>query len=61
MPYLALAILIFFFLKTLFYGLFEIKKNKTGGIVTLIVAIIRTYFSKYSNILFLYILTSTFW
>lgn len=47
MPFLAIVLLIYCFFKTFFYGIYELKnnKNKPGGIVVCLFAILRTYIS----------------
>lgn len=47
MPYIALILLVLCFLKTFYYGIYEIKEkqNKPGGIVVCLTAILRTYIS----------------
>lgn len=47
MPYLSIFFLIFGFLKTFYYGIFELKEkqNKPGGIAILVLAILRTCLS----------------
>lgn len=47
MPYLALILLVLCFLKTFYYGIYEIKEkqNKPGGIAVCCLAIFRTYFT----------------
>ena len=58
MPLLAIFLLIFFFLKTFYYGIFELKsnKNKPGGIVVFIYSILRTYISTCYDFCLLYFL-----
>lgn len=47
MPYLALILLLLCFLKTFYYGIYEIKQkqNKPGGIAVCLIAILRAYLS----------------
>ena len=42
MKYLAMLILIFMFIKSIYYGVFEMneKNNKSGGIVVILLSII---------------------
>ena len=49
MKFLSLIIIFLGFLKSFYYGIFEIKEknNKFGGIVTCFIAILRTYYSLY--------------
>lgn len=58
MPYLALILLLLCFLKTFYYGFYEIKEkqNKPGGIITCLLAILRTYFPYYDYYRILYYL-----
>lgn len=51
MPYLAIFLVILCFLKTLYYGIFELKEkqNKPGGIAVIFFAILRTLISNNSN------------
>lgn len=56
MPYLALFLILYCFLKTFYYGIYEIKQkqNKPGGIAVCLFAILRTYLSEHYVICFLY-------
>lgn len=56
MPYLVLILLLICFFKTFYYGLYEFKEkqNKSGGIAVCILAILRTYITKYSYYFTLY-------
>lgn len=56
MSYFALILLLWCFLKTFYYGIYEIKqkKNKSGGITVCLLAFLRTHFSKYYDPCFLY-------
>lgn len=59
MPYLALILIILCFLKTFYYGIYEIniENNKTGGIAICIFSILRLNFSNYyCNIKLYYII-----
>ena len=66
MPYLAIILIIISFIKTINYGIFEMKQkqNKPGGIAVFITAILRTYYSMHCNYKILYnleLFSSTFW
>ena len=56
MPYLAILLVILCFLKSFYYGIYEIKQkqNKPGGIAVFFFAILRTYCSLHSYCLVLY-------
>lgn len=56
MPYLAILLVILCFLKSFYYGIYEIKQkqNKPGGIAVCFFAILRTYSSLYNYCLVLY-------
>lgn len=56
MPFLALTLVFLSFIKTIYYGVFELKeqKNKPGGFTTFFVAILRTYNSYYCYFFILY-------
>lgn len=58
MPVLAIIFLIYCFLKTFYYGIFELKtkKNKPGGIVVCIYSILRASFSIIYNNFLLHLL-----
>ena len=58
MPFLAIFLLFFCFFKTFYYGIYEFKtnKNKPGGIVSCLLAILRTYISIIYYYFLLYIL-----
>lgn len=59
MKYLALVYIVWAFLKSWYYGLYELKenKNKTAAIAIFFLAIARSNFSYYS---FIYIIYSSF-
>lgn len=46
MRILAIIVVIYFFIKTFFYGLYELKENnnKSGGIYTIVISIIALVF-----------------
>ncbi len=58
MPYLALILLVWCFLKTFYYGIYEVKQkqNKPGGIAICLLAILRTYLPCYYHFYILYCL-----
>lgn len=60
MTYLALILLVLAFLKSFYYGIFEIKvkKNKPGGIAVCFLAILRPYFSCYFAFFIIYYLAN---
>jgi len=53
MQYISIILVILAFLKSFYYGIFEIKekKNKFGGIVVLVLSLIRAYspFNSYHS------------
>lgn len=55
MKIISILILIYVFLKSIFYGYFEIKEkeNKSGGIIVIFLAIIGLIFPTFLLILFL--------
>ena len=56
MPFLAILLVVLCFLKSFYYGIYEInqKQNKPGGIAVCFFAILRTYHSLYNYCLVLY-------
>ncbi len=61
MVYLALFLLIICFFKTFYYGVYEFKEkqNKSGGISVCLLALLRTYLSKYYPFYVLHLLIKT--
>lgn len=55
MKFIAILFLIYFFFKSIYYGIFEIKenKNKPGGITVIFLAILGLIF-PFSLLIFIY-------
>ena len=59
MPYLAILLVLLCFLKTFYYGIYELKQkqNKSGGMAVCALAILRTHLSHCDYLHILYYLT----